>query len=96
MISDLVLTMELPKAMLENVALYSSCVAGASLKDVYLGAIKEAGFQSVVIEKEVGISAEFVAQSPFAKTVSRDMIEKYSNAVIDITVSAAKPPKESS
>ncbi len=92
MISDLVLTKELPKALLDSVTLYASCVAGASLKSVYLGAIKQAGFQSVVVEKEVGISAEFVAQSPFAKDVSQDLIEEYGNAVLDITVSAVKPP----
>ncbi len=91
MISDLVLMKELPEALRESVALYSGCVAGASLKDDYLGAIKQAGFQSVVIEKEVGISAEFISQSPFAEGVSPKLIEEYGNAVFDITVSAVKP-----
>ncbi len=91
MISDLVLTKELPKVLLESVALYAGCVAGASLKEVYLDAIKQAGFQDVKIEKEVGISAEFIAQSPFAKDVSQELIDEYGNAVLDITVSAIKP-----
>ena len=91
MISDLVLTRELPPDLRESVALYSGCVAGATLKDEYLGAIKQAGFQNVVVEKAEGISAAFITQSPFAKDVSPKLIEEYGNAVLDITVSALKP-----
>jgi arsenite methyltransferase len=93
MISDLVLTRELPEILRESVALYSGCVAGASLKEDYLGAMKQAGFQSVVVEKEEEISAEFITQSPLAEDVSPELIVEYGDAVRDITVSATKPPK---
>jgi len=91
MISDLVLTRELPESIKESAAMYASCVAGATLKDQYLNAMKQAGLQDVVVQKEVFVPVEFLLGKQFTEGVPRELIEQYSNAVLDITVSATKP-----
>ncbi|OLS15757.1 MAG: methyltransferase [Promethearchaeota archaeon CR_4] len=90
-ISDLVLTRELPENIRESVAMYANCVAGASLKNQYLEVMKQAGLQDVVVQKEVSVPVEFLLGKEFTKGVPRELIEQYSNAVLDITVSAIKP-----
>ena len=52
MVSDIVLLHELPKAVRTSMEAYVECVAGASLKDEYLAAIRAAGFQDVRIVDE--------------------------------------------
>lgn len=56
LISDLVLTRPLTPEMRNNVDLYVGCVAGASLKDEYLGLMREAGFADVEVVAETGYS----------------------------------------
>ena len=54
-ISDIVLSGELPKKLKEAAEMYAGCVSGASQKNDYLGFIKQAGFQNVIIQKETPI-----------------------------------------
>ncbi|HWQ21305.1 MAG TPA: arsenite methyltransferase [Clostridia bacterium] len=49
MVSDLVLLKELPEKVRTDVEAYVGCVAGAVLKDQYLGVISAAGFEDVRI-----------------------------------------------
>ena len=51
-VSDLVLTRPLSEQARNNVELYVGCVAGAMLKDEYLGAMRTAGFDSVEVVRE--------------------------------------------
>jgi len=50
MVSDIVITKPLPEAIQRNIAAWTGCIAGASLKEDYLGMIKKAGFQKVEIQ----------------------------------------------
>jgi arsenite methyltransferase len=52
MVSDMVLTREIPEDIRNSLAAYAGCVAGASLKEDYLAAIAQAGFESVEIVSE--------------------------------------------
>ncbi len=52
MVSDMVLTSELPEDIRNSLAAYAGCVAGASLKEDYLMTIAKAGFESVEIVSE--------------------------------------------
>ncbi|MFH1799653.1 MAG: arsenite methyltransferase [Candidatus Omnitrophota bacterium] len=52
MVSDLVLTRELPKALKESINAYVGCLAGAIKKDQYLRCIEVAGFQNVKVISE--------------------------------------------
>jgi len=49
-VSDIVITKPLPAAVADNLAAYVGCLAGASLVDDYLGAIRDAGFEEPQIE----------------------------------------------
>jgi arsenite methyltransferase len=52
LVSDLVLENPLPKETRESIEAYVGCIAGASLKEDYLGFIRAAGFQEVEIVRE--------------------------------------------
>ncbi|MFC2094830.1 arsenite methyltransferase [Candidatus Bipolaricaulota bacterium] len=52
MISDIVRLKQLPEAITKSVEAYVGCVAGASLKDDYLGMIEGAGFRDVEVVSE--------------------------------------------
>ncbi len=55
-ISDMVLLAELPEDLRENEELLVGCVAGAVLKEEYLGLLKDAGFAVEILEEDSGIS----------------------------------------
>ena len=52
LVSDLVLLKALPPEVQKNVDLYVGCVAGASLRDDYLGMMRDAGFTDVEVVGE--------------------------------------------
>ena len=52
MVSDIVLTRELPEDIRNSLAAYAGCVAGASLKEDYMATIAKAGFENVEIVSE--------------------------------------------
>lgn len=49
MVSDLVLLKDLPAAIKESIEAYIGCLAGASMKDMYIEFIKKAGFKNIKI-----------------------------------------------
>ena len=74
MISDLVLLKELPDFIKNSIKAYVGCLGGAILKDEYLSAIKEAGFQNVEIVNETSFPTEFIDfEHPTAKAILNDM-----------------------
>ncbi len=62
-VSDLVWLKALPDAVRRSADLYVGCIAGASMRDVYLGLIREAGFTDVEIVEQTRYP---VAEGPFA------------------------------
>jgi arsenite methyltransferase len=52
MVSDIVLTRELPEDIRNSLAAYAGCVAGASRKEDYLATIVGAGFENVEVVSE--------------------------------------------
>ncbi len=97
MISDIVLLNELPEEIRNSVEAYVGCVSGAVLKEEYLRAIEEAGFQDVKIMKEISFPADNVLNDPTAK----ELIEKFNipvkkvedvvNSIQSISVFGVKP-----
>ena len=73
MVSDIVLLNELPEAIRNSISAYVSCIAGASMKQDYLGAIKSAGFESVEILEESGFSMNSFKNDPTVKAVADDL-----------------------
>ena len=64
LVSDLVLTRPLTPAMQQNVDLYVGCVAGASLKDDYLGMMRTAGFRDVEVVSESAYTVGYAELEP--------------------------------
>ena len=65
MVSDIVLTKELPDEIKNSSEAYAACVSGAVLKKEYLALIRSAGFDNIGIAKETsydaGRSSSFVS-----------------------------------
>jgi arsenite methyltransferase len=97
MISDLVLLKELPDVIKNSVAAYVGCIAGAIMRDEYLEAIKEVGFQEVRIVDETSFPIDCLANDPTAVAVIKDSkippqkVEEATRSVISIKVYGVKP-----
>lgn len=97
MISDIVLSAELPAAIKESIAAYVGCLSGAMLREEYLAAVKKAGFQKVNIVKEDVFPAELITSDPAAKAIIESLeippekLKQVAGAIISVAVSAKKP-----
>jgi ubiquinone/menaquinone biosynthesis C-methylase UbiE len=97
MISDIVLTKNLPSTVKESVEAYVGCVAGAIKKEEYLEAIRRAGFQEVQTVGETPFPAEHIGNDPTAKEIikksrlRRGEIKDLANSILSIKVCGIKP-----
>ncbi|MFC1875531.1 methyltransferase domain-containing protein, partial [Chloroflexota bacterium] len=97
MVSDIVLLKELPDTIKQSVAAYVGCVAGALMKDDYLKAIREVGFQDVNVLDETLFPIDCIYYDSTTKAVidklkaNREDIE---NSVASIKVKAMKPGQD--
>jgi arsenite methyltransferase len=72
MVSDIVLLEELPENIRASIAAYVGCVAGASKKADYIGAIKGAGFKDVKIVGEISIPEDFTLGESVTESMIKD------------------------
>ncbi|HEX9973929.1 MAG TPA: arsenite methyltransferase [bacterium] len=97
MISDIVLLAELPEPIQQSIDAYVGCLAGALLKDDYLGKIKAAGFQQVEVIDETIFPIDLLigdAEAPVLtslRQMSRNEIQKLAQAIRSVKVAAIKP-----
>jgi SAM-dependent methyltransferase len=97
MVSDIVLTKELPEAIRNSVQAYIGCVSGAILEEEYLGAIEAAGFQDVRVADETGIATDSIETDPVALSITEsleltpDEIKDLAGSIISLRVSGLKP-----
>ncbi len=97
MVSDIVLTKELPDFIRNSKEAYIGCVSGAVLKDEYLRLIEGAGFTDVSIMSETVFPLDLMANDPSTQRLIRkaevtpEQIKEYENCVMSIKVSATKP-----
>lgn len=96
MISDIVLTRDLPSTVKESVEAYVGCVAGAIKRDEYLQAIRQAGFRKVQTIDETPFPIEYIGNDPTAKEIiekselRRDEIEDLANSILSIKICRTK------
>jgi len=96
MISDIVLERPLPRAVLERVDVYLSCVGGASVRAEYLETIREAGFAEVRVDREASFLDSIALDDPAVREVmqqldiSRDEAAGYIASVTSLHVYARK------
>ena len=97
MVSDIVLLKELPDAIKESVSAYVGCLAGAMMKDQYIGAIHSAGFARVEITEEKSFPIKLMANDPTVQAVienmdiPREKLNDVADAAHSISVHAVKP-----
>jgi SAM-dependent methyltransferase len=97
MVSDIVLEKELPEFITRSISAYVGCIAGAMLKDEYLGAIKEAGFDGVEVMDEAVFPIDGLINDPTAKIIinklnlSEEAIRDTASTVLSVKVQGVKP-----
>ena len=97
MVSDIVLSKELPEDIKNSIEAYVGCVAGASLENDYLQAIKLAGFSDVRIAGESVFDLKDIISSPEAQDIansldiSAEKAAELGGSIKSIKVSAVKP-----
>jgi SAM-dependent methyltransferase len=96
MVSDIVLLKELPDFVKESIDAYVSCVSGALLKEDYITAIQNAGFQDVEIIDETSFPVDFLNLDPLVEQIinkikiSSEEIKDIASSVVSIKVSGIK------
>lgn len=97
MVSDIVLLRELPDIVRKSIDAFVGCVAGASLKEEYLGHMEKAGFTDIRILKETAIPSSMIHSLPDAADISRGLdlsledLNDLARDVVSVKVSARKP-----
>jgi len=97
MVSDIVLTKELPDFIKNNMTAYTSCISGAIIKDEYLDLPKKTGFTSVKIIDEINFPLQYFI-SDNTETIfenglklSKNQVKDLENSILSIKVYAVKP-----
>lgn len=95
MISDIVLTADLPENILKSAEMYTGCISGALKKEDYIDKIRNAGFEDINIVKEDSVRLlEYIGSDETIKSIVQNMSEKEINAVssalVSIKISARK------
>jgi len=97
MVSDIVLLNRLPAALIESIEAYVGCVAGAVMKEDYLRAIREAGFENIEIVGETTFPVEEYLGIPVVEKVrdqaglSAGKAKEFGSSIASIKVRAVKP-----
>jgi arsenite methyltransferase len=96
MVSDIVLLKPLPEEIQKSAEAYTSCVAGAEIKDKYLGLMRDAGFKDVKVISEKVYPLDFILSEPEVKEVVSNLkmtkkeINETAKSIVSISVSASK------
>jgi arsenite methyltransferase len=85
-VSDIVLNRPLPDSIKSNNDLYTSCIAGALLREEYLGAIRAAGFAEVEVLSDRTYAASPVQSDP----ITAEVADVLAGAAASLTVLARK------
>ncbi|MCJ7473040.1 MAG: arsenite methyltransferase [Actinobacteria bacterium] len=99
MVSDIVLTRELPDIIRKNVSAYVGCISGAIIKEDYLNAVSKAGFTDVKILDETNFPINYIVSDNSAVIIKNDLdldkdeIKDLEESVLSIKVSAFKKDK---
>ncbi len=95
-VSDIVLLKPLPPGLANSVAAYVGCLAGASLKEDYLGMLRRAGFADVQVVGESAFDIGDMAHDPMVKAIieearlTPDEISEAGRSVVSLKVVATK------
>jgi len=97
MISDLVLSRELPEGLAKSLAAYAGCIAGAIRKDDYIHLLEKAGFRDVRVvqerrfefgEGEIGDYVQSIADSFH---IPLEAVREAAGSILSVCVFGVKP-----
>ncbi len=97
MVSDIILDSRLPDFVLQSIQAYVGCVAGASSREGYLQAIRDAGFVEVTVIGESPFPLDCMLNDPTGRAISLSLEgsvkdrKKLEGSIRSIMVSALKP-----
>ena len=92
-VSDIVLNRPLPESARNDAGLYASCIAGALLRDDYIQAIRDAGFDKVEILSDSSYRIANAGDDPISREVVASMGDQataLSGVAANISVFAVK------
>jgi arsenite methyltransferase len=95
-VSDVVLLKPLPPGLANSVAAYVGCLAGASLKEDYLGMLSQAGFADVQVVGESPFDIGDMANDPMVRAIleeaelSPEAAREAGRSVVSLKVVAVK------
>jgi len=95
MVSDIVLTKELPEAIKNSITAYVGCIAGAMVKSDYVEAIETAGFQDITLFDQT-FPIDCLANDPTAQAVmenlnlTQDAVKELAETILSVKVSGVK------
>ena len=96
-VSDIVLLEDIPDSLKGSIEAYVGCLSGAVMKDAYIEAITEAGFEGVRVIEETPFPAGSVFEAPVAEAFIQDLsipsieLTAVSDAAVSVKVHAVKP-----
>jgi arsenite methyltransferase len=76
-VSDIVLRHDLPESIRTSAAAYSACVAGALLRDEYIGIPKATGFTEIAVMSEATYPIDILTADPTVASL-KDRLENVS------------------
>jgi len=100
MVSDIVLTKELPNFIKNSLEAYVGCLSGAIMQEEYLDVMREAGFREIKVIDETFFPIDRITNNPTAKAIMnktaglKDGLEEIGSSVVSIKVEGEKPCKE--
>jgi SAM-dependent methyltransferase len=100
MVSDMVLLKELPENIRESVYAYVGCIAGALKKDMYIKAIKDAGFIEIKVVDESVFEADSIISLPDAGSILEELgitaeeVKKIAGTIVSARIHALKSPEK--
>jgi SAM-dependent methyltransferase len=97
MISDIVLSKELPASIRNSVEAYAGCIAGAMKKEEYVDSIRQAGFRDVKIVDQTFFPIEGIANDPAVKNIIKkskmlpEDVTAAANSILSVKIHGIKP-----
>ena len=102
MISDLVLSRDLPVAVAGSLAAYAGCIAGAVRKDDYLRLMESAGFRDIRIVQEDQFRFPIDESDPYAQNIAgnfkipMETLREAAGAILSVCLFGIKPAQPDS
>jgi SAM-dependent methyltransferase len=89
-VSDIVIIGDLPEGLRKSAEMYAGCVAGAIQKDEYLGIIRQAGFENIVVQKEKTITLPDEILNEYLAPSEAENYKSGKSGIVSVTVYAEK------